>query len=160
MELRFEIIPEKKLIGKWIRMSLTGNRTYELWRGFMPERKKISNAVSGDLFSMQVYDMDYNFNNLDPGKEFDKWAVMEVTDIETIPEGMEPFILKGGLYAVFIHKGPASSGEYTFRYIFDTWLPGSGYKIDYRPHFEILGEKYKHEDPSSEEEIWIPVTAI
>lgn len=160
MELRFEIIPEKKLIGKWIRMSLTENRTVELWRSFMPERKKISNIVSSDLLSMQVYDTDYNFHNFDPGKAFDKWAVMEVTDIETIPEGMEAFILTGGLYAVFMHKGPASSGEKTFRYIFETWLPRSGYKIDYRPHFEILGEKYKHEDPSSEEEIWIPVTAI
>lgn len=31
------------------------------------------------------------------------------------------------------------------------------YEIDFRPHFEILGEKYKNNDPGSEEEVWIPV---
>jgi predicted transcriptional regulator YdeE len=30
-------------------------------------------------------------------------------------------------------------------------------KIDNRPHFEVLGDKYKNNDPSSEEEIWIPI---
>jgi len=29
--------------------------------------------------------------------------------------------------------------------------------LDNRPHFEVLGEKYKNGDPESEEEIWIPV---
>jgi AraC family transcriptional regulator len=38
-----------------------------------------------------------------------------------------------------------------------TWLPSSDYVLDNRPHFEILGEKYKINDPESEEKIWIPV---
>jgi AraC family transcriptional regulator len=44
-----------------------------------------------------------------------------------------------------------------FTYIFTRWLPASGYQLDNRPHFEILGDKYKNNDPESEEEIWIPV---
>jgi AraC family transcriptional regulator len=47
----------------------------------------------------------------------------------------------------------------TFQYIFGTWLPNSEYVLDNRPHFEILGEKYKNDDPTSEEEIWIPIKA-
>jgi AraC family transcriptional regulator len=70
---------------------------------------------------------------------------------------MEPFTLKGGLYAVFLYKGAASAGSATFQYILGTWIPGSEYDLDDRPHFEILGEKYKNEDPSSEEELWIPI---
>ena len=31
------------------------------------------------------------------------------------------------------------------------------YTLDDRPHFEILGEKYKNQDPDSEEELWIPI---
>lgn len=43
-------------------------------------------------------------------------------------------------------------------YIYGSWLPNSTeYARDNRPHFEILGEKYKNNDPESEEEIWIPV---
>jgi AraC family transcriptional regulator len=40
---------------------------------------------------------------------------------------------------------------------FSTWLPDSEYRLDVRPHFEVLGEKYKNDDPESEEEIWIPI---
>jgi AraC family transcriptional regulator len=42
-------------------------------------------------------------------------------------------------------------------YIFQTWLPASGYEYDNREQFEIMGEKYHHMDPRSEEEVWIPV---
>jgi AraC family transcriptional regulator len=36
-------------------------------------------------------------------------------------------------------------------------LPNLGYTLDDRAHFEVLGEKYKNNDPLSEEEIWIPI---
>jgi len=62
-----------------------------------------------------------------------------------------------GLYAVFVHKGAASEGPKTYQYIFTTWLPASDYQLDNRPHFAIMGEKYKGEDPGSEEELWIPI---
>jgi AraC family transcriptional regulator len=69
---------------------------------------------------------------------------------------MELFTLKGGLYAVFDYKGP-SDDKSIFQYIYSTWVPKSKYKLDNRPHFEVLGEKYKNNDPESEEEIWIPI---
>lgn len=150
-------LPEKKLIGKRLRMSLAENRTGELWRSFMPRRNEIQNKTTTDLISMQVYDPSFDFQNFNLAAEFDKWAVVEVSDFGTIPNGMESLILPGGLYAVFIHKGPASEGERTFRYIFGTWLPASDFVLDNRPHFEILGENYKPDSPDSEEEIWIPV---
>lgn len=43
---------------------------------------------------------------------------------------------------------------YFATYIFATWLPSSAYVLDNRPHFEVLGAKYKSNDPGSEEEIW------
>ena len=78
-------------------------------------------------------------------------------DFNELPHEMETLVIPRGLYAVFIHKGPASEGEKTYRNIFETWLPGSSYDIDSRPHFAVMGEKYKKDDPDSEEEIWIPV---
>jgi AraC family transcriptional regulator len=152
-----KILPDKKLIGKRIKMSLADNKTTELWKSFMPRRREISNNVSTDLFSMQVYDRSFDFRNFTPDTLFEKWAAIEVSDFRTVPNEMEPFELTGGLYAVFLHKGAASTGPKTFQYIFGTWLPNSAYLLDSRPHFEILGEKYKNEDPDSEEDIWIPV---
>ena len=138
-------------------MSFSGNKTGELWRRFMPRRKEIQNNIGSELYSIQVYGHLY-FNNFNPKTEFEKWAAIEVNDFELIPVEMESFILTGGLYAVFIHKGSSTDNK-TFQYIFTTWLPNSNYLLDNRPHFEILGDKYKNEDPNSEEEIWIPIKA-
>jgi AraC family transcriptional regulator len=152
MQPRIEIIAKKKLVGYHLSMSLADNRTYELWSRFMPRRKEIVNVVSEDLISMQVYEEAFS-----PHAGFQKWAVAEVTDFENVPEGMDTFVLPAGMYAVFFYKGtPAGFGK-TFEFIFRTWLPDSGYELDERPHFEVLGPRYKNNDPESEEEIWLPV---
>ena len=121
----------------------------------MPRRKEIQNIVGTDLYSIQVYDPLY-FNAFNPHKEFEKWAAIEVNHFNTVPDEMETFVLAGGLYAVFLHKG-LSTDNSTFQYIYATWLPHAEYLLDDRPHFEILGAKYKNNDPHSEEEIWIPI---
>lgn len=157
MLLRIQNIPPKKLIGKRLSMSFTDNKTPELWRSFMPHRNEISKRIDADLISMQVYGDAFDFSAFNPNATFEKWAAAEVTDFENVPQDMETFTIPQGLYAVFLHKGAASEGQKTFSYIFGTWLPGSGYTLDNRPHFEILGEKYKNDDPDSEEEIWIPL---
>lgn len=156
MEPRIEFTETRKLIGQRSTMSLANDRTFELWKNFMPKRKGIQNIVGTDLFSMQLLHPSY-FENFNPAVEFEKWAVVEVSTFDIVPVGMESFTLPAGIYAVFIHKGDAHSAPVIFNYIFKTWLPNSGYILDNRPHFELLGEKYRNNDPGSEEEIWIPV---
>jgi Uncharacterized protein conserved in bacteria len=121
----------------------------------MPVRKQISNPVSEDLYALQVYD-PLHFRQFDPHRQFEKWALIEVANFDHIPNEMMAFTLPGGLYSVFLHKG-SSTDSSTFDYIFRQWLPTSDFLLDTRPHFEILGAKYKNADPNSEEEIWIPV---
>ena len=157
---RIEFLPEKKLIGLHMMLSIADNRTAELWRSFMPRRKEIKNNLNADLISMQIYGDSFDFQNFNIHIPFEKWAAVEVSDFGNVPEGMDTCTLPSGLYAVFLYKGVASQASETFRYIFESWIPQSGYQIDNRPHFEILGEKYKHEDPSSEEEIWIPIKPV
>lgn len=135
-------------------MSLVNNKTGELWQSFMPRRKEIQNSLTSDLISMQVYDRPMEPGNFN--QEFEKWASIEVADFDTLPDGMESFVLTGGLYAVFHYTG-SSTDTTIFQYIFGTWLPHSKYVLDTRPHFEILGDKYKNMDPNSEEDIWIPI---
>ena len=154
MEPRIETLPEKKLIGKRMTMSLSNNKTGELWRSFMPRRREIQNSLTSELFSMQVYNRPLDLGNMN--QEFEKWAAVEVADFDAIPDGMETYVLTSGLYAVFHYKGSSTDTE-IFRYIFGTWLPGSNYVLDNRPRFEILGDKYKNADPNSEEDIWIPI---
>ena len=153
MTPRIEILSEKKLIGKRLQMSLANNKTHELWQTFMPRRAEIQNPISADLFAVQVYEPTY-FEAFAPNAVFEKWATLEVSDFDNIPVEMESFPLSDGLYAVFELKG---HDIVIFDYIFRTWIPNSKYNLDNRPHFEILGAKYKKDDPNSEEEIWIPI---
>ncbi|RRB04375.1 GyrI-like domain-containing protein [Larkinella rosea] len=157
MHPRIEQVPEKKLVGKRLKMSLTNDKTGELWRSFMPRRKEISNAVTTDLFCLQVYEKPLDYSTFNPVTEFEKWAAVEVADFETIPAEMEAFTLPGGLYAVFRYQGASSEFADTFHFIFGDWLPNSEYVVDNRPHFEIMGYNYKNNDPASEEEIWVPI---
>lgn len=157
MAQRIETLAEKKFIGKRLKMSFIEDKTFILWRSFMPERKNIKNTLNTDLYSLNIYEDIHEYTDFSPEKEFEKWAAVEVADFDNVPENMEIYTLKAGLYAVFIHKGDITTFAKTFDYIYKTWLPNSDYVLDNRVHFEILGEKYKNNDPESEEEIWIPI---
>jgi AraC family transcriptional regulator len=152
---RIVLISSKKLVGKRLAMSLVNNLSGMLWGSFMPIRKTISNAVGTDLYSLQNYPARY-FEKFDATRSFEKWALTEVSDHDNIPEGMQAFVLPGGMYAVFEHV--SSDGAFaTFKFIFEEWLPKSNYSLGDRPHFEVLGEEYKRNDPGSKEAIWIPI---
>ena len=157
MEARIETIAAKKMLGNHLTMSLAADSTMQLWQSFMPKRKEISNNIGSDLFSITVYHQP-DFKNFNHDTTFEKWAAVEVSDFDDVPDGLEAYELSAGLYAVFIYKGAANAFGDTLYNIITGWLPASGYALDNsRAHFFVMGEKYKGNDPASEEEVWIPV---
>ncbi|MGS2741724.1 GyrI-like domain-containing protein [Sinomicrobium sp. M5D2P17] len=150
-------LKETKLIGKKVKMSFTENKTGELWRDFMPKRREIKNNVGTGLYSVEVYSDASFFEKFDPDNFFKKWAAVEVSDHLIVPKEMEKLIIPDGLYAVFPFKGKGSESSDVYKYIYGTWIPDSRYILDNRPHFALMGAKYKTEHPDSEEELWIPV---
>jgi len=148
-------LPERKVVGKRLEVTFTDNQTPDLWRNFMPERKFINN-LNDELVSAAVYPANF-FTAFDPNKSFEKWAAVEVGSFDAIPDGMQTLVIPAGTYAVFHYIGSAANANEIFGFIFNHWLPTSGYRLDNRPHFEILSEKYKHDSPDSEEDIYIPV---
>lgn len=158
MTPRIETIDEKKLVGMRLSMSFADYNVGKLWQAFMPRRKEITNNLTGDLISMVIYKPNH-FADFKPTNQFERWAAVEVTDFDNVPTEMETFVLPSGKYAVFLHKGDTKEFTKTFQFILGTWLPGSDFALDNRPHFEVLGDKYRNNDPNSEEEIWIPIKA-
>lgn len=150
-------LTEKTLVGMRIRTSLSEDQTIALWRQFKPRVQDIQQRANPNFYSVEIFDTLIDFKNFSPTTLFEKWAAVEVSQIESIPKGMEALILPGGTYAVFIHHGPAHTYPQTAQYIFGTWLPNSDYELDQRPHFEIMTSQYLPHDPNAEEEIWIPV---
>ena len=137
MEAQIKILTEKKLIGKPITMSFMENKTFQLWSSFMPRRKEIKNAADSNLYSLEVFPHGY-FDNFDASRTFQKWAAVEVSNLDIIPFEMESLIILTGMYAVFIHRGPATEAHHTYHSIFTEWLPKSEYTVDDRPHFAVM----------------------
>ena len=154
---RIKYITEIKLVGVRTQMTLAEDKTAVLWQKFMPKRNKITNRVNSDLFDIQIYDPEKDFKNFDSNTEFEKWSAAEVSNHDHIVEGMESLIIPEGKYAVFNHRGSASEARQIFQYIYGVWLPGSGYNLDNRPHFQILKEGYRPDNPQLEESVWIPL---
>ena len=123
----------------------------------MPVLKSIRHRANNDLFSISVFKGIPEFSQYDPDLNFTKWAAVEVTNQGDQPDTVQPFLLTGGLYAVHLYRGGPAGAFAFFKTLFTEWLPASGYVLDDRPHFEVMGRKYKHNDPASEEEVWIPV---
>jgi len=156
MEPKIIDLSETKLIGMHQRMSLTNNQTRVLWQQFMPRRQEVQSRVGGQFYSMNIYDEGFQMKDFTPQTEFEKWAAVAVNDFEEIPKDMQT-ITVGGKYAVFHHKGPASTFPQTLQHIHGVWLPASEFQLDERPHFEILSEDYVPTDPNAEEEVYIPI---
>ena len=151
--MKFEIkhLPETKLYGEFVEMSLTNNKTHELWKGFI-QKLKSENLKPAEKYSVAIYPEDY-YQNFSPNTVFEKGACIK--DIKPHNDSKE--IILEGKYVVFTYKGKASNAAPFFQKIFGETIPQNDLVIDDRPHFELLTDKYLGEHPDSEEEVWIPV---
>lgn len=140
-------------------MTLANDTTVRLWKTLMPRRREISNRLTNDYISMQVYSKPglRITEKFSPETRFDKWAAVEVADFSEVPDGMQTYLLGGGRYAVFLHRGPASQFLATLRFIYGEWLPASGYAVDDREHFEVLQEGWNPLDEQGQEHVFVPI---
>jgi AraC family transcriptional regulator len=151
MHPKFITCSEKKIVG--MKSSMHHNQfesIVSLWKRFMPRKKEINTILNNKLIAMQVYS-DFN----DTEKPFDIWAGVEVSNLDNVPEGMISFLIEEADYAVFVHKGMDAAK--TYQRIMSEWLPNSGYEIAERPHFQIMGDRYKNGSATSEEDFYIPI---
>ncbi|MEP7214284.1 MAG: GyrI-like domain-containing protein [Acidobacteriota bacterium] len=156
MFLRIEEIDERKLVGIKIRTSIAENPNRELWQRFKPLARNIRGRESTDFYSVEVFDAATSFENFTPETQFEKWAAVDVSGLDDVPDEMEALTLSG-TYAVFLHTGLPSDFPATSEYIFGEWIPASAYVVDQRPHFEIMAADYLPDDAEATEEIYVPI---
>lgn len=146
--------PKIPLAGLHQPMTLYSDQSVHLWTRFMKLFVNETYRLGPNKYNVHLYPADY-FSHFDPSKEFTKWAAAEHRG--DIPPTLEELEIPEGLYAVFIHTGPAATAFKTFEYIFQVWLPHSEYTIDQRPHFEVMGPGYEKDSESATEELWVPI---
>lgn len=118
---RIQTVPEKRLVARKQKMSISENTTGLLWKGFMPRVYEIQNTVGIELYSIDILPESY-IQAYKPETNFEKWAAVVVSDVASILEGFESMTSPEGLYAIFQYKGLPSSAPVVLKYIF-----GSGY---------------------------------
>lgn len=151
MQPKILTLQEKKLVGMQSQMLVhQHDEIIKLWKKFMPRKHEIKNVLNQEFIALQNYTHFGDFS-----KPYNVWASVEVSEFIELPDEMEGFTIPEGTYAVFLHKG-MDAGK-TYHRIMTEWLPNSGYIIDDRPHFQIMGEKYKNGSPDSEEDFYVPV---
>lgn len=157
MTHRIEHIDERFVVGMNTQTSLLSinDKTRQLAQSFMPRRAEVQSRIGKHVFSIQNYTKDYDPK--DVNSEFEKWVAVEVESLEDVPEDMAEFVIASGTYVVFSFKGAMSDFPESRRYIFQEWLPQSGYQLDQKAHFEILSEDYSKDLQNIKEEIWIPI---
>lgn len=145
------------LAGIYEDMSLSNDLTFKLWRSFMPIKMRIATLKDKDNYCVKVHRSINDINHFTPDTLFTKWAAVAIDYVAEVPDQFHLLEIPEGLYAVFTHKGPASTFNNTLEYIFINWLPNSKYMLRDAPHFEVLKNDYNPEDPLAEEAVWIPI---
>ena len=147
---------EIKVIGLSTKTKLNESQDIlGLWKQFMPRKHELKHIVSEEFIAIQIFNLQ---ESGEPETEFDIWACVEVANFNAVPQSMKSFSIPSGTYAIFLHKG--MDAGLTYQKIMTQWLPNSGYKIDNRPHFQIMGANYKNGSPDSEEDFYVPIQLL
>ena len=147
-------LKEKKLVGiSYFIRKLKGLDLSAQWNDFIKMVPLITNKINPEYY----YQVQYWSENQElEGMHF--FIGVEVQDIKAVNPQFVIKIIPQGTYLKFIHKGLSRNVGYTYRYIYNEFLPDTDYKLSMPFNFEYYGEKclspYKEE---SESELFIPV---
>jgi AraC family transcriptional regulator len=149
MQPQFVTKPAFTVVGMLIHTKPMTAEIPQLWRQFGPRMDEVQYVTEPrvsyglmDQFNQELGHLDYMAGE----------AVEQVIDL---PVGMTHWNVPANTYAVFETVLP-KIGE-TFDYIYNTWLPTSGYQHAAAPYFERYGETFDPDDPTSKLSIYIPV---
>jgi AraC family transcriptional regulator len=149
MKPQFVTKPAFTVVGMLIHTKPMTQEIPNLWQQFGPRMGEIQHLAEPgvsyglmDHFDQEMSKLDYMAGN----------AVEKVVDL---PPGMTHWNVPANTYAVFEATLPTISD--TFGYIYNTWLPTSGYQQAAGPYFERYGETFNPHDPTSTLSIYIPV---
>lgn len=123
------------------------------WGQFMAEVHTIKNRSTPERY----YQVQFWSENQDLGGMYFFIGIEVNSAIEINPQFVTKIIPKGH-YLKFIHKGLANKVGYTYKYIYNQFLPDTDYKLTSPFNFEFYGPKcLGPNNEKSESEIYIPV---
>jgi AraC family transcriptional regulator len=163
MEPEIVELTDMTVVGMQSLFSTNYNMMTKLWERFSPRMQEIKhvsnpNVALGVSFGMIEVKPEAESSTT---KEYQFFHLvgMLVTTSGDIPEGMTYKQIPAHRYAKFTHKGPIESTlDATYDYIFNTWLPQSGYQYDDSGcDIEWYDERFSMDSEDSEFDIYVPI---
>ena len=149
------ILDEKILAGIsfFIRDDVKISSLAKEWGQFMSELHIIKENMIGERF----FQVQFWSENQDLGGLY-FFIGTQVKDVSLIGPQLVFKTIPKGKYLKFTHKGLANKVGYTYRYIYNDFLPDTEYRLTQPFNFEYYGEKCLGPDnEQSESEIYIPI---
>ncbi|MDD3050193.1 MAG: AraC family transcriptional regulator [Candidatus Cloacimonetes bacterium] len=148
-------IKDIKVVGIKDKSTINQNTIPQLWDRFNHAYCTIKNkSKDARCLGICFYTGMTDFNN---DTEFEYLASVEVDNFDEIPEKMMKYVVKGGKYAVFTHVGTLANLKNTYSFIYNEWLPSSGYDFAKSDDFELYDHRFKFGQEDSEFDIYIPI---
>ena len=153
---------EFNVIGMSCNASLKSNKIPTLWSEFMSRLGEIKNRIYPNstliTFGVCEHSPDCPTSGSSLDTEFHYLACVEVSSLDYVPQGMAGRTIPSTRYAVFTHKGPLDRLGATYKYIYGTWLPKSGFQLAEADDFEVYDERFKGRyNENSQIDIYIPL---
>jgi len=145
-----------KVVGMQIRTTMGANKIQELWSEFikrMPELDKTA-VPECSLGICTLVDSDSE------DESFEYMAARVVKDDSIVPEGMMFRLLPSQEVAVFTHEGSLDNLSDSYEYIYDEWLPDSGYEIADADEIEWYDSRFNFGQENSQMDIHIPIVSV
>jgi len=151
MEPKFINLPDFTIVGVRYFGKNENQEISQLWGE--------GNKVFGQIKNVNedaAYGVCTTVEGAAPG-EFEYVAGLRVSQVEDIPSGMVVRQVPALKYAVFTHVGSLAKLRETYNYIYQTWLPKSGYKPAGGIDFEYYNADFKDFSPDSRFYIYVPI---
>jgi AraC family transcriptional regulator len=151
MKMEHKVVskPGIKVIGLKYRGKNEEGEVPKLWEQFVPRIEEIQH-MTGAHDSFGVMD-----NYEESSGEFDYLASVRVVKIEDLPEGMDSWVVPENRYLVFTF--PFGSINESYKHIFGSGFPESGYERAQGPEFEYYPEEFDPKDSNSNMMLFIPI---
>ena len=148
---------ELKVVGIKIRTTVDNSKIPQLWNYFVPRIDELSEvAVPECSLGICLYEGEEFVD----GEEFSYLAAVVVKNDSMIPEGMEYYVIPKTKVAVFTHTGSTDNLAETYNYIFEEWLPQSGYQVAEADDLEWYDNRFTYGSEDSQMDIHIPIKLV
>ena len=149
MEPKFVTKPAFMLVGMKYVGKNQNQEIKDMWGKFDPHIEALAEKPIQATYGW--------CGNTQSDGSFEYIAAVESSNAENLPEWAVVRMVPENTYAVFSHQGPLESLRDTYHYIYQTWLPQSGYTA-FPYDMEVYTEEFQGFAPDSVMYIYIPVT--